>query len=64
MQQQALLDFCLQFITGNKKLFLTVARVLEKSDKILLKAHSAGGKISQPAPSQQCILFTGETAQR
>lgn len=64
MQLQALLDFCLQSITGNKKLFLTVARVLEKSDKILLKAHSAGGKISQPTPSHQSILFNGKTAQR
>lgn len=49
MQLQTLRDSCPQFITGNKKFFLTTTRVLEKSDKILLKAHGAGGKLSQPA---------------
>lgn len=49
MQLQTLRDSCPQFITGNKKLFLTTTRVLEKSDKILPKAQGAGGKISQPA---------------
>ena len=60
MQSQTLLDFGLPFSTGSEKLFLTVARVLEKSDKILFKAHSAGEKISQPAPSHQFIPFTGK----
>lgn len=49
---QTLRDSRLHVITGSKKLFLTVARVLVRSDKILLKVHSAAGKISQPAPSQ------------
>lgn len=47
---QTLRDSCLHVITGSKKLFLTVARVLVRSDKILLKVHSAAGKISQPCP--------------
>lgn len=44
--------FCLQFITSNKKLFLTITRVLEKSDQIgphiFIQGHLARKKIPQP----------------
>lgn len=60
MQLQTLLDFGLLSSTGSKKLFLTVARVPEKSDKILFKAYSAGEKIPQPAPSHHFIFCTGK----